>query len=169
VFETEKSKIGDRDATVYSLDMAEAFGTAAIPEVRPTMERLFGPGGKLRLMSFAVDDHTVLLALATEEQLKSVAGALGRDQATQWDERTNHLLPRDAQWRLMVSPAGQTRWLKRQTEAMFGKVIGAPMMRQFPSSPAIGAAGGFKPHEIWIDAAVPVETIRAAGEYLHQR
>ena len=69
LFETETEKIGNRTATTYSMDMVEAFGTAAIPEVRPSMERLFGPGGKLRLMMVPIDEHIVLLAAATIEQV----------------------------------------------------------------------------------------------------
>ncbi len=169
VFETEAAQIGERAATVYSLDMVEAFGAAAIPEVRPSMERLFGPGGKLRLLVVPVDMHIVLLAAATAEQATPVIDVLAQGRPIAWHERTNRLLPREADWRLMVSPQGHTRWLKRQMEAMLGPVIGAPAVRQFPSSLPIGAAGGFTAHEIWADAAVPAETIRACGQYLHQR
>jgi hypothetical protein len=169
VFKNEATEIGGRPATVYSLDMAEAFGAAAIPEVRPSMERLFGPGGKLRLTLLTADEHTVLLAIATEEHIEPLVGVLRQNQSTKWDERTNRLLPGEAEWRVMFNPQGHTRWMKRQMEAMLGTVIGAPLVRQFPPSPPIGAAGGFKSHEIWADAAIPADTIRAAGQYLNQR
>jgi hypothetical protein len=169
LFETETDEVGPRTATVYSMDMVEAFGTAAIPEVRPSMERLFGPGGKLRLMMVPVDEHVVLLAAATVEQATPVIDELTRGRPIVWDEQTNRLLPPKADWRLMTSPLGHTQWLKRQMDAMLGPVIGAPLVRQFPSSPPIGAAGGFTASEIWADVAVPAETIRATGKYLNQR
>ena len=81
LFETETEKIGHRTATTYSMDMVEAFGTAAIPEVRPSMERLFGPGGKLRLMMVPIDEHIVLLAAATIEQATPVIDELSRRPA----------------------------------------------------------------------------------------
>jgi hypothetical protein len=169
VFEKETVQVAGRAATMYSLDMVEAFGAAAIPEVRPSMERLFGPGGKLRLILLTADKHTVLVAVATENQATPLVDVLSHNELTKWDERINRLLPGDADWRVMINPQGHTRWLKRQMEAMLGTVIGAPLVRQFGPSPPIGAAGGFKPNEIWADAAIPADTIRATGEYLHQR
>jgi hypothetical protein len=80
VFEVEPAQVGGHAATQYSLDMAEAFGAAAIPEVRPSMERLFGPGGKLRLLVVPVDEHIVLLAAATPEQAAPVLDILAHGQ-----------------------------------------------------------------------------------------
>jgi hypothetical protein len=42
------------------------------------------------------------------------------------------------------------------------------MIREFPSSPPVGIVGGFDEQHAWTDLAVPVDTIRAAGEYLQQ-
>jgi hypothetical protein len=169
VFEKAAAQVGGHATTIYSMDMVEAFGAAAIPEVRPSMERLFGPGGKLRLLVVTIDEHMVLLAAASDEQASPLIDVLTLGRPTAWDERTNRLLPREADWRLMISPQGHTRWARRQMEAMLGPVIGAVPVREFPSSPPIGAAGGFAGHEIWADAAIPAETIRAAGQYLYQR
>jgi hypothetical protein len=98
-----------------------------------------------------------------------VLTVLSQEHPIAWDERTNRLLPADADWRMMISPHGHTRWLKRQMDAMLGPVIGTPLVRQFPASPPVGAAGGFTTHEIWVDAAIPAETLRATGQYWHQR
>ena len=42
------------------------------------MEKLFGPGGEFRLQFVALDDDTVLLAAATEEQVAEVIAVLGK-------------------------------------------------------------------------------------------
>ena len=49
LFDSEDTKIGEISATQYSMDVAALDGGAVVPEVRQAMERLFGPGGKLRI------------------------------------------------------------------------------------------------------------------------
>jgi hypothetical protein len=38
----------------------------------------------------------------------------------------------------------------------------------FPASPPVGLAGGVEGSVVWIELAVPIETIRGIGTYLHQ-
>jgi hypothetical protein len=52
---------------------------------------------------------------------------------------------------------------------VLGPVIGGPMIREFPASPPIGLAGGFERRQLWIDAALPAETLRAASRYHRQQ
>jgi hypothetical protein len=156
VFEIEAVQVGSRPAKEYSIDMA-------------SMERLFGPGGKLRLLVVPVDKQTVLLAAATAAQAAPSVEVIAQGQPIPWDERTNRLLPDPAAWRVLVDPNGYTRWMKRQLDAMLGPVIGSPMVRDFPASPPVGIAGGFGPQHAWADIAMPADTIRGAGEYLQQR
>lgn len=169
VFESDTVQISGRESTEYTLDMVEAFGGAALPEVRPSMERLFGPGGKLRLLVVPIDEQVVLLAAATVAQATPVIDALSKSQPMAWDERTNRLLPQDADMRLMFSPEAHARWLSRQMSAMLGPVIGAPRGRHFPKSPPVGITVGLRDRQILVDIAAPAETIRAAGQYLRQR
>jgi hypothetical protein len=173
VFDDQQLQLEGRAATQYSLDIAAAEGAAAIPEVHQAMEKLFGPGGKLRLLVVAVDAQTVLLAMATPDQAAHALQLIGLNR-TEWQggefaDRTLQLMPPDADWRLFVSPHGYTRWMQRQMEVMLGPVIGGPLVREFPDSPPLGIAGGFQQHELWVDAALPADTLRAAGQYLNQR
>jgi hypothetical protein len=53
--------------------------------------------------------------------------------------------------------------------AITGPVIGGPIVKEFPPSPPIGFAGGVRDSELWIDAAVPAETVKAASSYLRKK
>ncbi|MEX0612594.1 MAG: hypothetical protein WD738_24030 [Pirellulales bacterium] len=172
VFDVEEVKVGNRTATQYSLDIAAADGAPDLPEIRQAMEKLFGPGGKLRLWIVPVDDETVLLATATPEQVAAALEVLDRKQSIVWSDSelasTYRLLPDDADWRLFFSPHHYNNWHRRQMDAITGPVIGSPLVKEFPSSPPIGFAGGLRNHELWIDAAVPAETLKGAGAYLRK-
>jgi hypothetical protein len=166
VFDIEQVKLGDRDATQYSLDVANLEGMPAIPEIRQAMERFFGPGGKLRAWVVPVDDDTVLLAAATETQVKSALERLDQKKPADWNQSafaaTNALLPPDAMSRVFLSLRGQSEWNRRQMEAMNGAVIGGKR-RDIPESPPIGFSMQVDDREISIDAAVPRATIEAYG------
>jgi hypothetical protein len=173
VFDVEEIAVGGRTATHYTIDIAAADGAPVIPEVRQAMEKLFGPGGKMRLIVAPADDHNVLLAMATPEQAASVLKSLREKQAESKSgdvsDATNKLLPQEGDWKLYVSPHGYNRWLSRQMDAMTGPVFGGPIIKEFPASPPIGIVGGAKDYELWIDAAVPAETIQSAGTYLQNK
>ena len=89
VFDVEEVKLGERTATQYSLDMAGLAGGVILPEIRQSMEKLFGPGGKLRFWVVPADDNTVLLASATPDQITKALKAFDRKQHIEWKARTS--------------------------------------------------------------------------------
>ncbi|HEY3394521.1 MAG TPA: hypothetical protein VGK58_17550 [Lacipirellulaceae bacterium] len=169
IFDVDEMSIGERAAREYSIDIAAADGGPALPEIRQAMEKLFGPGGKLRFFIVPVDDQTVLLAAATPEQIESILQALDVKQPNDWDRDplgpANRLLPREADWRVFFSPNGYTKWHARKMNAITGPVFGGPVVKEFPASPPIGAAGGVNERELWADFGVPSQTIDALGTY----
>jgi hypothetical protein len=61
-------------------------------------------------------------------------------------------------------------WKSRESAAIVGtEVIGGPLVKQFPTAPPIGIAGGVSAGELWIDIALPADTIRGAGDYLQPK
>jgi hypothetical protein len=173
VFDVAELPVANRTTVQYSLDLAAADGAPAIPEMRQAMERLFGPGGKLTLLLVKVDEQTTLLAAATLHQLTEMLQRLDRRQPTDWSIEpfagVNRLLPQQAAWRAYLSPHGYTTWSARRMDAIVGvPVIGGPLVKEFPRAPPIGAAGGVRENELWIDLGVPVETISGAGTYLQR-
>lgn len=173
VFDSRHVQIAGRPATQYSLDIAAADGSPDIPEIRQLMERFFGPDRKMHLLVVPIDEQTVLLAAATPDQVAATLTALTTDARSTWNESNtvaaNQLLPRQADWRLFVNLEGYTILRKREIEATLGDVIGGPTPRLFPASPPIGLTGGFRDRELWIDAAVPADTVKAIGRFLNDQ
>jgi hypothetical protein len=146
----------------------------ALPDIRQSMEKFFGPGGKMQLWIVPVDDKTALLASATPEQVTAALEVLDRKQPLDWKRPelagANHLLPEHSAARVFFSPSGYNRWLRRLMDAMVGTtVIGGPLVKEFPSSPPIGLAAGATERELWADLGVPAQTIQAAGPYIKTR
>jgi hypothetical protein len=172
VFKSRAITVAKRKGTEYSIDMATAVGAPALPEIKPSMEKLFGPGGEFRLQFVALDDDTVLLAAANETQVAHVIESFGKAtiEATERSELRDAevLLAKPSDWRIYVSPHGYNESLKRQMEAILGPVIGGPVVPDFPASPPVGVAGGVEGNVVWTELALPAETIRGIGAYLHQ-
>jgi hypothetical protein len=173
VFEEKAISVAGQDGTEYSIDMAKAVGAPQLPEARQSMEKLFGPGGRFRLQLLKVDDSTVLMAIATEEQLARPIQVLqsAESAGAESDAKlpmVTALLSDDSDWKLYISIDGYNRWMKRQMEAVVGPVFGGPVVRPFPASPPIGAAGGATGSAMWAEVAVPADTLRGIGEFLHQ-
>lgn len=171
IFDVEEVKLGDHAATQYSIDIAGLEGGIVLPEVRHAMEKFFGPGGKMRFWIVPVNDNTVLLAAATSDQLTSMLKTLDRKQPIEWNRsevsECNALLPAESDWRLFIDPHRYYAWLERQTSAVVGvPVIGGPLVKDFPASPPVGIAGGFRDGELWLEAASLAPTIKSADTYL---
>jgi hypothetical protein len=172
VFEESAITVGEHEGTEYSIDVAKAVGAPPLPETRQSMERLFGPGGRFRLQLVKVDDTTVLASMASEDQLAAPIHALQSKTAKSVADdgkiqSVTPLLAGEPNWRLYFSLDGYNGWLKRQMEAIVGPVIGGPIIRPFPASSPIGAAGGSADNAVWAEVAVPADTLRGIGQFIH--
>jgi hypothetical protein len=169
IFKSKSINVAADEGTEYSIDMASAVDAPAIPEARASMEKLFGPGGLFRLQVVEIDESTVLLASATEAQVAQVIEGMKKKVefgGNQLELRgTARLLSPNNGWFLCVSPSGYTSWLKRQIDAVLGEVIGGPVVPQFPTSPPIAFVGNVHGNVVWIEAAVPIQTLRGAGQF----
>jgi hypothetical protein len=135
------------------------------------MEKLFGPGGKLRLWVVPVDANTVLLAQGTQEQATAALKLYDRKQPIDWNRgelgKSNGLLPRESDWRLFFDPHRYFDWERRQAMAVTGvPVIGGPLVRPFRDCPPVAIAGGFREQELWIDAVALAPTLKSAYDFL---
>jgi len=172
VFQAKPIKVAGHDGVEYSIDMAAAVGTPAMPELKAAMDKLFGPGGRFRLQFVGIDDHTVLLAVANETQIAQAIATIDKaarpGTAVAELRDTAKLLDETSAWQLFVSLHGYGEWLRRQMDAILGPVIGGPVVSPFPTSPPVGFAGGVAGRIVWAEMAVPLETIRAGGKYLRK-
>jgi hypothetical protein len=172
VFDASAFTVDEHAGTEYSIDMAKAVGAPPLPETRQSMERLFGRGGRFRMQTMKVDESTVLISMATQDQLtKPLHTLLSKASATAKDDgkmqSAAQLLSGESDWRLYFSLDNYNHWLKRQMEAIVGPAIGGPIVRPFPESPPIGAAGGAAQNMVWAEVAVPADTLRGIGQFLH--
>jgi hypothetical protein len=170
VFDVEETQVGERPATLYSLDIGALDGGAVAPEVRQAMEKMFGPQGKLRLWIVPTDEHTVLLAAATPDQMTAVLKTIDQKRPIEWNRgevsESNALLPADADVRAFVDLHRYFDWKRREMMAIIGvPVIGGPLVREFPASPPVGIACVFRDGELRLDAAVLAPTIKSADGY----
>ena len=172
VFQAKPIQVAGQQGTEYAIDMTALVGGPAIPEIKASMEKLFGPGGKFRLQCVIVDDQTVLLSAATRKQLAEmidhVRHAPQRAAEPAETAEAAKLLAADRAWQVFVSPHGYSEWLRRQMDAILGPVIGGPVVPQFPESPPVGIAGGVADNVVWAEVALPIETIRGYGKFSHR-
>lgn len=171
VFVAEETKLGDRTARQYTLDFATMLGGPAVPEIRQAMEKLFGPGGKLRLWVVPADEHTVLLALGTTEQVAATLKLYDRKQPVDWSRgepgKVNRQLPAGSDWRVFFDPHRYFAWEAREALAVTGvPVIGGPLVKPFRDCPPVGIAGGFHDQELWVDAVAVAPTLKSAYDFL---
>ncbi len=114
IYDVAETKVDSRVATLYSLDVTSILGTAPVlPEVRQAMERLFGPGGKMRVWIVRVDDNTVLLAIATPEQVAAALKASRPQAARRLESRIDQRMQPPAAGRFAVASLFRSASLHR--------------------------------------------------------
>ena len=75
----------------------------------------------------------------------------------------NALLPAESDWRVFVDGYRYLDWQRREQAAVVGvPIIGGTLVRDFPPSPPVGIAGGFRDGELWLDAAALPPTLKSA-------
>jgi hypothetical protein len=171
ILDEEDAKIGEREAKQYSIDFVAMYGTPAVPEIRQSMEKLFGPGGKFRIWIVPVDERTVLVGVGLQEQVAERLKLLDRKQPIDWNQgelaKCNQLLPADANWRVFFDPHRYNDWARREAMAgMTVPVIGGPLVKPLRDCPPVGMAGGFRDQELWVDVAVLTPTLKSVYDFL---
>jgi hypothetical protein len=169
LFESKSLQIAGKTAAQYSLDIVAADGLRDEPSMRQLMVRLFGPDRKLQRFAVQVDDRTVLLAGATQNQVAAALKYIKDAKPSVWNASStamaNKLTPEAPDWKLFFSPAGYVKWLKRTNDVNFGDVIGAPPINPFPLTAPVAIAGNFPSGELSVEFAVPSDALRHAQNY----
>jgi hypothetical protein len=171
ILDAEDAKIGEREAKQYSIDFVAMYGTPAVPEIRQSMEKLFGPGGKFRIWIVPVDERTVLIGVGLQEQVAERLKLLDQRQPIDWNQaelaKCNQLLPADSSWRMFFDPHRYNDWARREAMAgMTVPVIGGPLVKPLRDCPPVGIAGGFRDQELWLDVAAPTPTMKSVYDFL---
>jgi len=137
-----------------------------LPEMQAVMGTLFGPDGKLATYMVALDDHTIVAAYVSRENLRRAIEAyedpekgLAADPAL---AATLAELPDDAPWQMAFSLTGYFEMIR-------GIIAGLPdadaidLLPSFPESPPIGIAATTAEAEVRIEVFMPGELWEAIG------
>jgi len=170
VFEAEEAKFGNRSATQYALDMVAIAGDPVVPETRQMMEKLFGPGGKLRLWFVRADDRTVLLARGTDEQVTAALKNFDRKKSVDFNQgqlkNINALLSSEATLRVFFDPHRYNVWQRQESAAMIGvPVIGGPLVKSLRGCAPIGVAGSIRERELSVEVAALEPTLKSIYDH----
>jgi hypothetical protein len=150
--------------------MVAIAGEPVVPETRQMMEKLFGPGGKLRLWFVRADDRTVLLARGTEEQVAAALKNFDRKKSVDFNQgqlkNINALLSPEATLRVFFDPHRYNIWQRQESAAMIGvPVIGGPLVKPLRECPPIGIAGSVQERELAIEVAALEPTLKSIYDH----
>lgn len=168
-FETSHEEIDGKSVLKITTDMSQMNmpQTPGGPDMKKTMESMFGPDGKLHIYVAAADPQTVVLAYASADNFRRGLAAVRSGQpelaADPQTAITAKLLPGDSPWVGYMSPHG-TIAFARNMVSQFAPPV-AMMMPPFPDSPPIGMAVKLKADRLEANAIVPVEVMQAAIDY----
>jgi len=170
LFSVKKTEIGGRPALENEMAIPLPPRAAEVPGFEEKMGKLLGPGGKLKTLLVAVDEHTVALSFTGRAPLvmraiaalKRPADSLAADPDI---AKTAAMLPAGAQWVGYFNPSGAVAFAKSIVDAMFDEGGFKPSIPDFPASPPIGIAGKATPGELQIETVVPTAVLDAIGKY----
>ncbi|MFO0912253.1 MAG: hypothetical protein U0795_04825 [Pirellulales bacterium] len=168
-FETGHEEIDGKSVLKITTDMSQMNipQTPGAPDMKKTMESLFGPDGKLHIYVAAADPQTVVLAYASAENLRRGLAAARSGQpelaADPQTVTTAQLLPGDSPWVGYLSPQGTLAFARNMVSKFAAPV--AMMIPPFPDSPPIGMAMRLKADRLEATAVVPVDLIQAIVAY----
>ncbi len=139
-----------------------ALNPPPTPDLKPVLERMFGPGDKGRFYLAAIDDKTLVLAYVGTEQLKraiaaakSPAGGLAGDPLV---AETLALVPKQSQWLMLLQPSAMNDF--SPAPAGPGQPPAAAPAATAPTAPPFGLAARITAAGLNIDIAAPAATLR---------
>ncbi len=165
--DVKKSEIDGAPSLEFTMDFSAMMGAQA-GGAGPIMPILFGPGGKLTAYLGIVDDHTVVTAYGSEENLKHAIAAIKNPQpnlaADAQVAATLRLLSQNAQWVGFLSPKGMVSFVGA-IAAQFGPVGAMFQAVTFPESPPIGFAMEVTATGLDAQLVIPKETLTGMGVF----
>ena len=170
--EVERIDVDGTPGLKIEMAMPEPPGMGDVPQFAGMMEKIFGPGGKMRIFIAAADEHTVVAAYTSEKTLRRCLEAVKGSQpllaADEGVAKTAALLPPEAPWVGYWSPRG-TIDFANQAISMFAPEGEAQFkLPQFAATPPVGLAVTTSPNEIQTCLVVPAEAIQAIGTYVKE-
>jgi hypothetical protein len=131
------------------------------------MASIFGAGGKMTAYIAAADEHTIVAAYVSKENLikgleaaKRPSDGLAKDADI---AKTAALLPAGAQWLAYISPHGVVALVGPMAKEVGPQ--GGPALPEFARTPPIGLAVKAAKDELDVSLVVPNAIVKGGGEY----
>ncbi len=174
-FESERIEIEGLPVLKLAMNLEPFMGQQAqVPEAKKMMELMFGGGGgKINVYMAAADEHTVIGAYVTPQQLAPALKAIREGKPQLMDEagvaKTAAMLPAGAQWVGFLSPRGAAAFVSRMVKTVAPPgAQGVPEIPEFPEMPPIGFGVQLSPSGLDTDLAVPAAVLEKASETIRK-
>lgn len=169
-FESERMEIEGLPVLKLSMDMEPFLGQNQPPEAKKMMTLMFGDDGKMNVYFAAADEHTVLAAYVTPQQLAPAVKAIREGKPPLSAEagvaQTAALLPAGCQWVGFLSPRGAAAFVARTVKAVAPP--GAVEIPEVPETPPVGFAVKLSPAGLDTDLAVPAAVLEKVSEVIRK-
>ncbi len=170
--ESKPIEIGGRPGLEVRMDMPSPPMMKQVPQYDEMMEKMVGPGGKIRVYLVAADKHLVLAGYTNQNLLKRALAALpGSSQTLARQPGIRQVakkLPAEGLAVGYLSPGGMVAFAD-QMIGLFAAAEKKPFtLPKFPATPPVGWVISPRQNAIEAEAVLPVEVISAVMAYVPQ-
>ena len=173
VFAMKKTEVGGRPALETEMSLALSAKIKDTAGFEESIGKFFGPGGKLKTLIVAVDEHTVAISFGDSGPLvmRAIAALKQPSEALAGDAdvaKVAAMLPAGSQWVGYVSPSGAVAFVKWVVDTMMPEASYGykPNIPDFPASPPIGIAVKAMPGELQTETIITTAVLEAIGKYV---
>lgn len=172
-FELERIEIDGLPVLKLAMNMEPFLGQQAqVPEAKKMMDLMFGSEGKMNVYMAAADEHTVIGAYVTPQQLPPAVKAIREGKPQLMDEagvaKTAAMLPQGAQWLGFLSPRGAAAFVSRMVKTVTPPGAQVPEIPEFPETSPIGFGVQLSPAGLDTHLAVPADVLEKASETIRK-
>jgi len=172
-FESERIEIEGLPVLKLAMNMEPFLGQQAqVPEAKKMMDLMFGGSGKMNIYMAAADEHTVIGAYVTPQQLPPAVKAIREGKPQLMDEagvaKTAAMLPQGAQWLGFLSPRGAAAFVSRMVKTVTPPGAQVPGIPEFPETSPIGFGVQLSPAGLDTHLAVPADVLEKASETIRK-
>jgi hypothetical protein len=170
-YEIAEVDIAGKKALKMTNDVLAAAGDDDVPMMKPMFEKMFGNDGKLVMFWTPTDEHTVVMAISSEEQAKESAGWTASSESGLAEnaqvKATTKLLNPAAPWTMYVSPQGCVAWVSRFYTMLMG-TIGGPAFTvpEYPAGPPVGISVAIGEGQLQGELVFPVQMLKDVAGYV---
>jgi hypothetical protein len=160
-----EKKIDQKTKTTIYESVADAAALNEDPMIKKMMEVMYGADGKVRYAQTALDAKTIIAGFTTaqglQDAIKDVKKSSLKDDAEV--ARTLSLLPKDAQWVMLINPRGMTEMVGQVVDAVAPGALAIP---EIPNTPPVGIGAKISETGFILQISVPSQVLEALSRLI---